>query len=408
MLPDNDGVQLIDKIKTLAPHVPVIMLSGVDQVRTVVEAMKRGAADFLLKPFEDSALQAAIDKAPATPAVRVETGSGEFISRNPRMLRVREIVRRVAHTDVPILLLGESGVGKEVIARYAHTQSGRRSRPFIKVNCAALPAGLVESELFGHQQGAFTGALSSRAGKFEQAHTGTIFLDEIGEMSRHLQSKLLQVLQDGTFSRLGGRKTIQVDARNIASTNVNIEDAVASGKFREDLYFRISVISIGLPPLRERREDIPGLCTYFIRQYRERYNSDAQELSPELLESFVQYDWPGNVRQLENFIRRFLVLSDQHSLMTELKTLEPEPRGTEVVVNQPTSLLDVGANAADRAEQELVRRVLLETHGNRKQAAKRLIICYKSLLNKMKLWNEQQRPKITPDRTGGDDQHELR
>ena len=361
ILPGNDGLQLIDKIKALAPPVPVIMLSGVDQVRTVVEAMKLGAADFLLKPFEDSALQAAIDSALAAGAVHVETGSGEFVSVNFRMQRAAEIVRRVA-----------------------------------QLNCAALPASLIESELFGHEQGAFTGDLSSRTGKFEQAHTGSILLDEIGEMTRHLQSKLLKVLQDGTFSRLGGRKTIHVDARIIASTNVKTEDAVASGKFREDLYFRLNVISVDLPPLRERREDIPGLCTYFIRQYRERYNSDAQELSPELLEYFVRYDWPGNVRELENFIRRFLVLSDEHSLMTELNPPKPTPGGTEVVVTQPTFLLDVGANAADRAEQELVRRVLLETHGNRKQAAKRLKISYKSLLNKMKRWNERHDQRLPP------------
>jgi two-component system response regulator AtoC len=396
VLPGEDGIRVIEKIKAVARDVPVIMLSGVGNVRTTVEAMKLGAADFLLKPFEDSDLQSAIKSALQTPSSRTETLSGDFITANSRMLRLAEIVRRVAHTDVPILLLGESGVGKEVMARYAHSHSGRENKPFVKVNCAALPADLLESELFGHEQGAFTGALTARAGKFEQAHTGTLLLDEIGEMSPHLQSKLLHVLQDGTFSRLGARKTIHVDARIIASTNIRIEEAIASGKFREDLYFRLNVISIDLPPLRERREDIPGLCNFFIEKYRDQYKSDAKGLPAELLASFVQHDWPGNVRQLENFIKRFLVLPDQHSLLTEFDRPTAGMEEPHVLETQPMSLIGVGERAADRAEQELVRRVLEETGGNRKQAARRMNVCYKSLLNKLKRWNGPP-PKTAAD-----------
>lgn len=396
VLPGEDGIRVIEKIKAVARDVPVIMLSGVGNVRTTVEAMKLGAADFLLKPFEDSDLQSAIKSALQTPSSRTETLSGDFITANSRMLRLAEIVRRVAHTDVPILLLGESGVGKEVMARYAHSHSGRENKPFVKVNCAALPADLLESELFGHEQGAFTGALTMRAGKFEQAHTGTLLLDEIGEMSPHLQSKLLHVLQDGTFSRLGARKTIHVDARIIASTNIRIEEAIASGKFREDLYFRLNVISIDLPPLRERREDIPGLCNFFIEKYRDQYKSDAKGLPAELLASFVQHDWPGNVRQLENFIKRFLVLPDQHSLLTEFDRPTAGMEEPHVLETQPMSLIGVGERAADRAEQELVRRVLEETGGNRKQAARRMNVCYKSLLNKLKRWNGPP-PKTAAD-----------
>lgn len=384
----EDGIQLIGKIKTIAANVPVIMLSGVDQVRTVVEAMKLGAADFLIKPFEESDLEAAVNNCLAPPAPRMQTLFGEFVSGNPRMLRLADVVGRVAETDVPILLLGESGSGKEVMARYAHIKSNRAAKPFVKVNCAALPSDLLESELFGHEQGAFTGALTSRAGKFEQAHGGTILLDEIGEMSPHMQSKLLHVLQDGTFSRLGGRKTIHVDARVIAATNIKIGEAMACGKFREDLYFRLSVISIDLPPLRERREDIPALCSYFIGKYRDQYNSTAQELPAELADCFVRYDWPGNVRQLENFIKRFLVLPDHHALMSEFDSApETAPMPPDVVEKESASLLDVGARAGDRAERALVDRVLQETHGNRKQAAKRMNICYKALLNKLKRWN---------------------
>lgn len=398
MLAGDDGIQVIEKVKGIAVNVPVIMLSGMGQPRTVVEAMKLGAVDFLMKPVDDADLHAAIRNAIEKPVPSLERNSGEFVSTNPRMLQLAGIVKRVAPTDVPILLLGESGVGKEVMARYAHAHSGRGSKPFVKVNCAALPTELLESELFGHEQGAFTGAVTSRAGKFEQAHTGTLLLDEIGEMSPHLQAKLLHVLQDGTFTRLGARKSIRVDARIIASTNIKIEQAIASGKFREDLYFRLSVISVDLPPLRERREDIPGLCNHFIREYRDRYRSNAQGLSTELLERFVQYDWPGNIRQLENFVKRFLVLPDQHSLLTEFNGPTTGSEEKPVVMSRPASasLLAVGARAADRAEQELVRRVLEETNGNRKQAAKRMNVCYKSLLNKLKRWNGPT-PKTAPE-----------
>jgi two-component system response regulator AtoC len=230
------------------------------------------------------------------------------------MLRLAGIVRRVARTDVPLLIAGESGVGKEVFARHAHRHSGRRQDAFVKVNCAALPHDLLESELFGYERGAFTGANTDKPGKFELAHGGTLFLDEIGEMSPLLQAKLLHVLQDGSLSRLGGIKTIRVDARIVAATNINIEEAVRKGQFREDLYFRLNVIRIDLPPLRERPEDIPALCEYFIAKFRERYKSDVRELPPELLNAFLAYDWPGNVRQLENSIRRFLVLPYHHAL----------------------------------------------------------------------------------------------
>src|SRR5579883_2963533 len=225
-----------------------------------------------------------------------------------RMRRLAEVVRRVAHTDVPLLIAGESGVGKEEMAKHAHAHSGRQDRPFLKVNCAALPHELLESELFGYERGAFTGAISDKQGKFELADGGTLLLDEIGEMSPLLQAKLLHVLQDGTFFRLGGRKTVQVDARIIAATNIDIEKAVSEGKFREDLYFRLNVIRIDLPPLRARTEDIPELCRFFIEKYREQYNSSVRELPPDLLDRFVHYGWPGNIRQLENCIRRFLVL----------------------------------------------------------------------------------------------------
>jgi len=396
LLPDSDGIEVIGKIKAMGVSVPVIMLSGVGHVRTVVEAMKLGASDFLMKPFDDSTLERAINNAvelsqtpervAATPIVAEEADG--FVTRNPKMRRLADIVKRVAGTDVPILIAGESGVGKEVMARYAHHHSERRDRPFLKVNCAALPQDLLESELFGYERGAFTGAITDKPGKFELAHTGTLLLDEIGERSPLLQAKLLHVLQDGTFSRLGGRKTTRVDARVIAATNINIEEAVAKGKFREDLYFRLNVIRVDLPPLRERREDIPELCNHFIEKYREQYKSQSRELPAELMSRFVQYQWPGNIRELENFIKRFLVLPNHESFLTDFNASGIAAVEERVVVATPpgASLLAVSAAAADRAERELVRRVLGETRGNRKQAALKMNICYKALLNKLKRW----------------------
>jgi two-component system response regulator AtoC len=401
LLPDSDGIEVIGRMKTMGVNVPVIMLSGVSHVRTVVEAMKLGASDFLMKPFDDSALERAINSAvelsqkpqlAATPVAAEDPD--EFVTRNPRMRRLAEIIKRVAHTDVPILIAGESGVGKEVMARYAHLHSGRHNRPLVKVNCAALPHELLESELFGYERGAFTGATSDKPGKFELADAGTLLLDEIGEMSPLLQAKLLHVLQDGTFSRLGGRKTIRVDARIIAATNINIEEAVAKGKFRQDLYFRLNVIRVDLPPLRERREDIPALCNYFVRKH-ERYNSQSRELPSDLMRRFVQHDWPGNVRELENFIKRFLVLPEHDSLLTEFNTPAVAVEANNIVALPGSSLLDVSAAAADRAERELVRRVLEETRGNRKQAALKMNICYKALLNKLKRWEQTTTPEGT-------------
>src|SRR5436190_7213792 len=368
LLPDSDGIQVMGKIKEMGITAPVVMLSGIGEVRTVVEAMKLGATDFLMKPFEPAALEDAIERAlerspeqnsvrrPAAVSPAAATG---FVTANLQMQRLAEIVCRVADTDVPILITGESGSGKEVMARHAHLNSNRRDRPFIKVNCAAMPHELLESELFGYEKGAFTGAVGDKPGNLELAHGGTLLLDEIGEMSALLQAKLLHVLQDGTFCRLGARKDMHVDVRVIAATNIKIEDHVAKGKFREDLYFRLNVIRVDLPPLRERREDIPALCEHFMAKYGKRYNRDAQ-LPAELLNGFLNYPWPGNIRQLENYIRRFLVLPDDNALMQEMQKLLPKGQlvpTLQVPIGNSESLLEVAARAAERAERDLVQRV---------------------------------------------------
>ena len=315
---------------------------------------------------------------------------------SPEMTRAYEIANLVARTDVPVLITGESGVGKEVLARFIHCQSRRGDKPLIRVNCAALPDDLLESELFGYERGAFTGATAQKPGKFELADGGSILLDEIGEMSPHLQAKLLHVLQDGGYSRLGGRQQMRVDARVIASTNRRLEDAVARGEFRADVYFRLNVIRLEIPPLRERKQEIVPLSTYFINKYREKYESTVQEVPPHILRTFLDYDWPGNVRELENVIKRYLILPQVDFDISGL----PRPRTkSQATVSAPprefASLKQVGLEAAERAERELVLSTLEQTNWNRRQAARHLNVCYRALLNKIKKWQICRPPTIT-------------
>src|SRR5438552_2015156 len=393
MLPGKDGIEVLSNVKTIYPSIPIIILSGIGQIKTVVEAMKIGASDYLTKPFEEEALELAIENAIEKHRLKEEVKTlkqqlayveqGNILTLNPQMLRIIEISRHVAGTDVPVLILGESGVGKEVIASFIHEQSNRSEGPFVKVNCAALPHELLESELFGYERGAFTGAIRDKIGKFEQADKGTLLLDEIGEMSPHLQAKLLHVLQDSEFSRLGGKKPVKVNVRVLAATNKKLKEAVLKGEFRNDLYFRLNVIKLEIPPLRERREDIPLLCNQFLDKYRERYQSSVQQFSKELMELFLKYDWPGNVRQLENVTKRFLILPDS-DISTELKSAST---GAGAVMRPGTvSLKEVAGHAAEIAEKEVVLRVLEETSWNRKESAHRLKISYKALRNKLKKW----------------------
>ena len=403
VMPGITGIEVLETVKKTNPGIPVIILSAAGQIKTVVDAMKMGAADFLVKPFEEQELELAIENVIEKQKLKEEVktlkrqldsyDAGDILSTNPKVLKIKEIAQHVADTDVPVLMTGESGVGKEVLARYIHSHSSRHDKPFVKVNCAALPNDLLESELFGYERGAFTGAMNDKPGKFELADKGTLLLDEIGEMTPHLQAKLLHVLQDSEYTRLGAKRTIRVDARVLASTNINLEEHVANGKFREDLYFRLNVIRIDIPPLRERREDIPVLCNYFLSRYRDRYKSSVEEISPPLMDSFLRYDWPGNVRQLENAVKRYLILPEMNLNLAELK--EQTPSNVTPISVKPRednmSLKDVGSRAAEQAEKELVLRVLEETSWNRKRAARRLNICYKALLNKLKRWQIDNR-----------------
>jgi len=407
LLPGMAGLTVLDHIRANYPALPVVVLSTVGQLKTVVDAVKRGASDYLTKPFEEHELELAIQNAVEKQHLQEEVKtlrrqlaerpeSAALVSSHPTMLRIKEIALQVADTDAPVLITGESGVGKEVLARFIHAQSGRRARPLIKVNCAALPQDLLESELFGYERGAFSGAVGDKPGKFELAHKGSILLDEIGEMSANLQAKLLHVLQDGEYTRLGGRRAVRVDSRVLATTNCRLAEAVQTGRFREDLFFRLNVIHIDVPALRERRDDVPLLCKHFLRVYAERYGSSIHELPPEVVQAFLRHDWPGNVRELENAVRRYLILPGQQIWPEgqpppgRVAAEDVQPADVSAAAAPPVerSLRSVSAKAAEQAERELVRRVLTETRWNRREAARRLKVSYKALLNKLKKWEK--------------------
>jgi two-component system, NtrC family, response regulator AtoC len=334
MMPEMSGLEVLGRYRSNGGTAPVIVLSALTGQDDAVRAMKLGATDYLSKPFDNAELEDVLSRAlgrrtvARTPEPRarerlpeVAPADGDnrvLISTAPSMRRARALVERIADTDVPVLLLGESGTGKEVIAREIHARSRRRARPFIKVNCAALPGELLESELFGHERGAFTGATAEKPGKFELADQGSIFLDEIGEMAIRLQAKLLQVLQDEEFFRVGGKKSVRVDSRVVVATNRDLEREIELGNFREDLYYRLNVVAIRLPPLRERMEDVVPLTDHFLKKYGRNFISGISELPSEVLRAFNEYNWPGNVRELENMVRRLCVLRDPSMVLDEL------------------------------------------------------------------------------------------
>ena len=407
VLPGMDGLETLRRLKERLPEVPVVMLSGHGQARTIVEAMRLGATDFLRKPFEVEELELAFQKALEKRALKEEVAKLRGRARSeaemmilggdtPKMREVREIIEQVADTDITVLIRGESGTGKELVARALYQLSARRERQFVKVNCAALPSELLESELFGFEKGAFTGAQRRKLGKFEYANQGTIFLDEISEMHPALQAKLLQVLQDGEFSRLGGESDIHVDTRVIAATNRNLEQAVAEGAFREDLYYRLNVVTVQLPPLRERKDAIPLLVDHFLRKYNEQYRKELKRLSEATLEGFLEYDWPGNVRELENMVKRMVVLGNEQTVLEEIvreqgtreRRSEPlldfEAVGADLQNGGGVDLKAIAKRAAQIAEKRVIEKVLEQTRWNRKEAAARLQISYKALLYKMR------------------------
>jgi two-component system response regulator AtoC len=409
-LPGMDGIATLRALRELAPRLPVIVISGVTDTRAIANAVKHGASDFLRKPFEPEELESALAKAlrrnepvkeaaPRRPFV-LDPGAPVGVlssGQSAKMRLVEEMIDHVADTDVTVLIRGESGTGKELVARTLHARSSRARAAFVKVNCAALPSELLESELFGYERGAFTGAEKRRLGKFELANGGTIFLDEISEVHPSLQAKLLQVLQDGHFSRLGSETDISVDARVVAASNRNLEHAVRECSFRADLFYRLNVVTIQLPPLRERREEIPFLTDFFFERYAREYGKAATEVSPELRRALLAYDWPGNIRELENLVKRVVVLGAGAAVLQELRARAVETRAQTAPAScaseldrylagetDRVSLKQVGREAAQVAEARLIAKVLERTRWNRKEAAEILQISYKALLYKMK------------------------
>lgn len=378
-LPGMDGLELLSRLRAQNSHAPVIVMTAFGTIENAVEAMKSGAADFLLKPFSLDHLLTVINKALEVRALRDENRQlreelgkkytfNNIIGRSPLMQEIFATVSRVAPTRATVLLAGESGVGKDLIARAVHFHSPRRERPFVKINCTALPENLMESELFGYEKGAFTGANQSKPGKFEQADTGTVFLDEIGDVPASIQVKLLRVLQDREFERLGSNKTLHIDVRVIAATNQDLRAALEQGTFREDLYYRLNVVPIDIPPLRARKEDIPFLAEHFVKRQAPDCDSRVEEITDAAMKRLVEYHWPGNVRELQNVIERSLVLCPGTRLDAPDIKLEDNgrPRG------QPSEGFLPEGMTLDQYEQDIIREALRRADGNKSHAARLL------------------------------------
>jgi two-component system, NtrC family, response regulator AtoC len=391
-----------------SPETPIVVLSAARQPRVIVDAMKRGARDYLCKPLSVDEIERSVkelmtvkSKPSRSKAVVAKNNKLEFISCNPKMKQIQDIVLQIANARVPVLIQGESGVGKDVVARMIHQYSKLSAKPFVKVNCAALPAELTESELFGYEKGAFTGAHIDRPGKFEFANGGTIFLDEIAEFTPSVQAKLLQVLQDGRFTRLGSNTEIEVDVRLIAATNQRLEEAIETGKFREDLYYRLNVVNIEIPPLRQRREEIPLLCDFFVEKFSREFSSDVRQLPDELIELFHRAPWPGNVRELENVVKRYIVLQDLEGIRAELETRMSRHTMGEIEALAESYLQDNGnkldlkeisRRAAYIVEKNMITKTLRSTSWNKWKAAKELRVSYKTLLTKIEQYEIKPGP----------------
>lgn len=401
VMPRRDGLETLREIRKTNTTLPVIMVSGASSPLNVVEAMKIGANDFLGKPVNHSDLRKVLRSilepkmaaAPTSVATRVApVGKNIFFGQDPQMRDVQALLPNIGWSDAPALILGETGVGKEVLARELHAQSPRAKKAFLKINCAALPSELVESELFGYERGAFTGAFQKKPGMFELADQGTIFLDEIGDMDFKLQAKLLQVLQDHEFQRLGGKETVRVDVRVIAATHKNLEKAMSDNTFRSDLYYRLNVINVRVPPLRERKEDILSLTDFLLQKHSQ--GNPVPAISTLLRDALLTYEWPGNIRELENVVRKLLILRNPDALARELQAttarlraaehLQPIGNDSNSTSTRNKTILEQVHNAKNEAEKTAIIAALESTHWNRKKAASLLKIDYKALLYKMK------------------------
>ena len=389
-MPGLDGLELLRAVKVVAPDTGVILLSGRGTVEEAVAAMKEGAYDFLTKPFDLAPLIRIVRQALQHRALVLENrnlrrrldelaGTGEFIGASPAMLEVLALVKQVASASTTVLISGESGTGKEVIARALHRFSPRRGKPFVSLNCAALPETLLESELFGYEKGAFTGAVGRKMGRFEMADGGTLLLDEVGDLSPAAQSKLLRVLQEGEFEPLGATRSVRVDVRVVAATNQDLAQLVKERRFREDLYYRLQVITVSLPPLKERREDIPLLAQHFLRLYAVKNQREIEGFTENALAKLVDYAWPGNVRELEHIVERGVILARARLLGLEdlpeaIAQTEPSTRVISIPLGMPL----------EEVEQRLIEETLRRTKGDKELAAKLLGIASRTIYRKLK------------------------
>ena len=383
-MPKMDGMEVLQEIKKLSPQIPVIMITAYGTIHNAVEAMKKGAVDYILKPFSFEELNAVVERALVNgkkqeAAVKDDRKYREIVTRDKEMLRLINLVKSVASSTSTILIQGESGTGKELFARYIHQHSERKGKSFVAVNCAAIPENLLESELFGYEKGAFTGAVSKRSGKFELADGGTILLDEVSEMDSQLQAKLLRVLQEFEIDRVGGREPVPIDVRVVATTNVDLKQAVEERKFREDLFYRLNVIPLKIPPLRERREDIHLLVDHFVKKHSLKCQKEVPQISPEVLSVLKDFEWRGNVRELENVIERTVLLHKDEVLLPEHLVIEEVDRSGEEKGSSSAS-----NGSVKEMEKELILKTLEELEGNRTHAARALGISIRTLRNKLK------------------------
>ncbi|MBI4482659.1 MAG: sigma-54-dependent Fis family transcriptional regulator [Acidobacteria bacterium] len=391
-MPEMDGLELLERIRTLSPDAIVVMITGHGTVDSAVEAMRKGAFDYITKPVHPQELALTVEKALTLRHLLDENRNlrqvveesfrrDEILGNSPAMKRLFELIAQVSRTDATVLITGESGTGKELLARAIHRNSARQGKPFIPVNCGAIPEALLESELFGYKRGAFTGAQTDRAGKFEAAHRGTLFLDEVAELQPSLQVKLLRVLQDGKIDKLGVPEPLPVDVRIVAATHRDLRHLAEEGRFREDLFYRLNVVPIRVPTLRERREDIPALAHHFLKQYGGRHQKPNLKLSREVFAAFDRYTWPGNVRELENLLERLVIMArDDVVCVDDLppELFHPAPAEVGPVVRIPEGGLDLVG-----VEKMLIEKALEINHGNQSRAARFLNISRNTLLYRM-------------------------
>jgi two-component system response regulator AtoC len=410
-MPGESGPAVLPRILALGESIAVILMTGVPQVRTAVEAIKAGAYDYVIKPFDADEILLLVRQAAQHRLLEREVrylrsefdrahGFDALVGRHPRMVQLYELIAQVAPTHATVLITAESGTGKELVARAIHHQSARRDQPFVAVNLAAIPDTLLESDLFGHEKGAFTGAHSRKPGKFELAHGGTLFLDEVGSLRVDLQAKLLRALQQREVERLGGTRTIPVDVRVIAATNVDLRQAVRARAFREDLFYRLNVVPLGVPPLRERKDDIPLLVDHFVKKYSREFKKDVRDVSPSALPALAAYDWPGNVRELENIIERSVALATRPVIRLEDLPLDLAIHEVGQTRGAPEPSPLPLKEARERFEQAYVLRALEREDWNQSRAARTLGVHRNTLIARLAAWGIRPRDRNALSRPG--------